>query len=102
MIDLKNLQKQVYKNKIEKGFNITDVFMEFCLAHEELAEACRAYYKKKSDVGEELADVAIYLLGLAEILGIDLEEEIKNKIEKNRKREYRENKKGVLVRTKDE
>ena len=30
-------------------------------------------------MGEELADVAIYLLGLLEILGIDLEDEIQKK-----------------------
>ena len=40
-------------------------------------------------MGEELADVAIYLLGLSEILGIDLEEEIQKKVYKNSKREYK-------------
>ena len=34
-------------------------------------------------------DVAIYLLGLSEILGIDLEQEILKKIEKNSKRIYK-------------
>ena len=47
-----------------------------------MAEAYQAYLKKKDDLGEELADVAIYLLGLSEILGIDLEQEILKKIEK--------------------
>ncbi|KKS93184.1 MAG: Pyrophosphatase [Candidatus Collierbacteria bacterium GW2011_GWB1_44_6] len=46
MIDLLTIQKEVLKNKIEKGFNTTDIYKEFCLAHEELSEACRAYYKK--------------------------------------------------------
>ena len=36
-----------------------------------------------------MADVAIYLLGLSEILGIDLEEEIQKKVYKNSKREYK-------------
>lgn len=44
--------------------------------------------KKKDDLGEELADVVIYLLGLSEILGINLEQEILNKMEKNEKRQY--------------
>lgn len=48
-----------------------------------------AWLKKKDDLGEELADVAIYLLGISEILGIDLENEILNKIEKNSKRVYK-------------
>lgn len=44
---------------------------------------------KKDDLGEELADVAIYLLGLSEILKIDLEDEILKKVYKNSKREYK-------------
>ena len=88
MVDLLKLQKSVYQNKINKGFNVTDVCMEFCLAHEELSEAFLAYIRKKPDLGEELADVAIYLLGLSEILGINLENELLQKIEKNEKRQY--------------
>lgn len=88
MIDFKALQKRVYDNKIKQGFNVTDVYMEFCLTHGELSEAFHAYAKKKDDLGEELADVAIYLLGLAEILGLDLEAEILRKVEKNERRKY--------------
>ncbi|KUK49674.1 MAG: Pyrophosphatase [Parcubacteria bacterium 33_209] len=47
-----------------------------------------AYRKKKDDLGEELADVAIYLMGLSEMLGFDLEEEIAKKVVKNEKRKY--------------
>lgn len=54
-----------------------------------MAEAYDAYRKKKSDLGEELADVVIYLLGISEILGIDLEKEILHKINKNIHREYK-------------
>ena len=88
MIDLKQLQGRIYQNKVQKGFNVTDVYREFCYLHGELSEACEAYMQKQDDVGEELADVAIYLLGLAEILGIDLEREVLNKIDKNEKRKY--------------
>ena len=88
MVELSELQKRVYQNKINKGFNVTDIAMEFCLTHGELSEAFLAYVKKKPDLGEELADVAIYLLGLSEILGIDLEIEILHKIDKNEKRQY--------------
>lgn len=45
--------------------------------------------RKKDDVGEEIADVMIYLLGLSEILNIDLEKELINKINKNKHREYK-------------
>ena len=76
MVDLKKLQKDIYQNKVDKGFNVTDVNKEFCLTYGEVAEAYEAWRKKKDDLGEELADVAIYLLGLSEILGIDLEDEL--------------------------
>lgn len=97
MVDLKKLQKDVYQNKINHGFNVTDINHEFCLAYGELGEAFMAWLKHKDDLGEELADVAIYLLGLSEILGIDLEKEIIHKIEKNSKRVYKEVN-GTMIR----
>lgn len=100
MIDLNKLQKEVYKNKVDKNFNVKDIAMEFLLTHEELAEAYRAYYKKLPDIGEELADVVIYLLGISEILNIDLEKELLNKIKKNKNRIYKKIN-GVTVRVKD-
>lgn len=87
-MDLKEAQKAVYRNKAEKGFNVTDVNKEFCLLYGEVAEAYEAYRKKKDDLGEELADIAIYLLGLSEILNIDLALEIEKKMEINKEREY--------------
>ena len=88
MVDLKILQK-TYQNKVDKGFNVTDVNKEICLTYGEIAEAYEAWRKKKDDLGEELADVAIYLLGLSEILGVNLENEIQKKVYKNSKREYK-------------
>jgi len=89
MIDFSQLQKDVYQNKVNHGFNVTDLNMEFCLAYGELGEAYMAWLKKKDDLGEELADVAIYLMGISEILGINLEDEIVHKMEKNKKRVYK-------------
>ncbi len=100
MIDLKNLQKRVYKNKVKKGFNVTDIPLEFSLLHEEVSEAFRAYRKKLSDLPEELADIAIYLLGISEILGIDLQKEIVRKIKINEKRKYKKIN-GTFVRVDD-
>ena len=88
MVDLKQLQEMIYQNKINKNFNTTDIYKEFCYLHIEVAETIDVYYKQNGEVGEELADVAIYLLGLAEILGVNLEEEILRKVEKNEKRQY--------------
>lgn len=90
MIDLKEFQKIIYKNKVDKGFNITNIEKEFCSTYGELSEAYEAYRRKKDDLGEELADVVIYLLGMSEILGIDLEKEIINKVNKNADRVYKE------------
>ena len=87
-MDLAAMQKSIYKNKLDKGFNVTDVNKEFCLLYGEVAEAYDAWRKKRDDVGEELADVAIYLLGLSEILGIDLASEIEKKAAVNQSREY--------------
>ena len=88
-MDLREAQKAVYKNKVDKGFNVTDINKEFCLLYGEVAEAYEAWRKKQDDVGEELADIAIYLLGLSEILGIDLTSEIEKKMKINQAREYR-------------
>ena len=65
-----------------------------------MAEAYEAYRKKKNDLGEELADVVIYLLWISEILGIDLEKEILYKINKNIHIEYKVIN-GVTTRVKE-
>ncbi len=99
MIDFRQLQKDVYQNKVDKGFNVTDLNMEFCYAYGELGEAYSAWLKKKDDLGEELADVVIFLMGISEIVGLNLEEEIKHKIKKNKTRIYK-NIDGVPFRIK--
>ena len=85
---------------MDKGFNVTDINKEFCLLYGEVSEAYEAWRKKKNDVGEELADIAIYLLGLSEILGIDLAAEIEEKMKINLEREYQVVD-GVLKRISD-
>lgn len=100
MIDLKALQKRVYQNKVNHGFNVTNIPLEFTLTYGELSEAFEAWRKKQDSVGEELADVLIYLMGLAEILGVNLEEELIRKMDINEKRTYTaEN--GVLRRVEE-
>jgi NTP pyrophosphatase (non-canonical NTP hydrolase) len=104
MVDLRSLQKEVMRNKQEKGFNTTDIAAEFCRAYEELSEAYSKASKSEDGVGEEFADVVIFLLGMSEILGIDLEKELVNKIEKNKSRKYKKIKspdgKAIFVRVK--
>jgi len=104
MIDFKKLQKEIMQNKIEKGFNTTDIALEFCHAHEELSEAFHKFNKREKGVAEELADVAIFLLGLSEILGYNLEKEVIKKVEINKKRVYKKEKtpdgKDIFIRIK--
>ena len=99
-MNMKEMQKEIWQNKVNKGFNTTDVNKEFCLLYGEVAEAYDAYRKKKDDLNEELADIAIYLMGLSEMLGFDLEDEITKKVNKNKKRIYKKVD-GVNVRISD-
>ncbi len=103
MVDLKQLQKEVMRNKVEKGFSM-EMANEFCRAHEELSEAFSKWNKSEDGVAEEFADVAIFLLGMCEQLGYDLESELVKKIEINKKRKYKKEKspdgKDVFIRIK--
>jgi NTP pyrophosphatase (non-canonical NTP hydrolase) len=98
---VRELQEAAYANKMAKGFNVTDVPLEFCYLYSEVGEAFEAYRKGLATIGEELADVAIYLLGLAEILHIDLEAEVRAKMATNATRTYR-TVDGLSVRVEEE
>lgn len=99
-MEFKKIQKDIWQNKLNKGFNTTDVNKEFCLLYGEVAETYDAWKKKKDDLNEELADIAIYLMGLSEMLGFDLADEVEKKVSKNEKRVYK-NINGVNVRISD-
>lgn len=99
-MELKKIQKDIWQNKLNKEFNTTDVNKEFCLLYGEVSEAYDAWKKKKDDLNEELSDIAIYLMGLSEMLGFDLADEIEKKVSKNEKRVYK-NIDGVNVRISD-
>jgi len=105
MVDLKKLQKEVWQNKLDKGFT-TDIATEFCRAYEELAEAFSKHSKNQPGVAEEFADVTIFLLGMCEQMGFDLEKEVTKKIEINKKRKYRKEKspdgRDVFIRIRTE
>ena len=87
-MNVKEVQKQIYQNKVEKHWNTSSIETELCLMQGEIAEFYEAYRKHLPGIGEELADAAIYLLGIAEILQIDLEKEIERKVSINRHRQY--------------
>jgi NTP pyrophosphatase (non-canonical NTP hydrolase) len=98
-LELREAQKRAWDNKVTKGFNIHDVPLEFGLLTAEVGEAFTAWRKRLPDLGEELADIAIYLMAIAEMNGIDLDTEVANKIAKNATRTYQRNADGVLTRT---
>jgi hypothetical protein len=97
-VDIRSAQKLAWENKLAKGFNTTDIPLEFCLLSGEVAEAFDAWRKGRPQVAEELADVAIYLLGLAEMAGSDLQEAVEAKLAVNEARVYRRLPNGVPVK----
>ncbi|MFF1339925.1 MazG-like family protein [Streptomyces sp. NPDC058290] len=95
-MDIRSAQQLAWDNKLAKGFNTTDVALEFGLLTAEVGEAFTAWRKKLPDLGEELADVVLYVAALAEMNGIDLESEVERKLAKNRDRVYVRDERGVL------
>lgn len=100
-MEIRTAQEQAWANKIEKGFNVTDVPLEFGLLTAEVGEAFTAWRKRLPDFGEELADVFLYLVALAEMNGVDLDDEVARKLEKNRRRAYARDERGVLIRVRE-
>ena len=89
MSDISNYQKRAWANKVKHNFNLDNVNLEFNYLYGEVGEAFDAWYKKKDDLGSELADIAIYLFGLSEMLGFDLDQEIQKKMDINERRVYK-------------
>lgn len=95
IIDTKQLQKAVIENKKKHNFN-TDVKFELLLLYGEVNELFQAWLKEdQENINEELADVAIFLLGISEMLGSDLGEDIVKKMKINAKRKYVHGKKII-------
>lgn len=97
-MDIRSAQRAAWANKVAKGFSTTDIPLEFCLLSGEVAEAFDAWRKSRADLAEELADVAVYLLGLAEMVGADLEQAVAAKMALNGARVYRRDPRGALVK----
>lgn len=94
LIDTKKLQKAVLENKKNHNFNTTDIKFELLLLYGEVNELFQAWLKDDPEnINEELADVAIFLLGISEMVGSDLGEDILRKMEINKKRKYIDGKK---------
>jgi len=79
-MDLTLVAKLLYQNKLDKGYNTSDIEQEMCNIAGEVLEAAIAYRTGDGTVGEELADIILYTLGLAELLGVDAEAEVARKL----------------------
>jgi len=95
-MELKKLAEMAHENAKGKGFwqgekNFLESLM---LVTSELGECCEAYRKDDwSEVKEELADVMIRVMDMSEFFGINIEEEVMKKMEFNKTRPYKHNKK---------
>lgn len=91
-------QQAAWQNKLAKGFNTTDVPLEFSLLTAEIGEAFTAWRKQLPDFDAELADVFLYLVAVAEMTGVDLADATERKMAVNDKRIYRPGPTGTLTR----
>lgn len=82
-MDIRSGQKLVWNNKVAKGYNTSDVPLEFCMLQEKASAAFEAWRKGRDRFGDEMADAVLYLMSLAELTGLDLEHEVETKIAKN-------------------
>jgi len=97
---LKDIQEYVEKMEKERGFREETVLQKCLLLGEEVGELFKAVRKSEkiktaadstfTSVGEELADVLIYISALANRHSIDLEKAFRNKEEINKKRKWSE------------
>lgn len=97
-LSIRATQAAAWANKQAHGFNTTDVPLEFGLLYGELAEAFDAWRKGHSDLGGELADVYLYLAGLAQMTGIDLADAVQQKMAINAARVYQRTKTGAFIK----
>ncbi len=94
--NLKNLQKYVIELEQERGFSNQTVIQKCLLLGEEVGELFKAVRKSENisidknsnihNVGEELADILIYVCAIANRYNIDMETAFRAKEEINKKR----------------
>lgn len=98
MTELYGLQKQIFQNKVDKGFNVADVGKEIVLMTEELGELAKAYknsdkkeagqISNKEEIIDAIGDLMVYCLGLCEMLRVDAHEEIEKIVQNNKDRTH--------------
>ncbi len=98
MIDLRELQREIYANKVRRNWNVTDVGKEIVLMVEELGELARAYKNsnklpaaeidQREEIVDALGDLMVYCLGLSEMMGVNAAEVLTAIVENNKDRSH--------------
>jgi NTP pyrophosphatase (non-canonical NTP hydrolase) len=93
---MNQLSKDIAKWRKTKGFktNWSNMPEKLMLVVTELSEAMEAYrHEDKKNFNEEIADTFIRLFDICGSINLDIESEIKSKMEVNKQRPFRHGKK---------
>nr|AKC92638.1 putative pyrophosphatase [Amycolatopsis sp. SANK 60206] len=82
-MDIGSLQRIGWDNKVLKNYNTVDLPLEFCMLQEKASAAFTAWRRESARLGEELADVMLYVTHIAQMAGLDMDHEVKAKVDKN-------------------
>ena len=95
---LKEFQQYVTELETERGFSDQTIIDKCLLLGEEIGELYKAVRRGQglvvdsnstfTEIGDELADIFIYLCAIANRKNIDLEKAFRKKEEKNKKRKW--------------
>jgi NTP pyrophosphatase (non-canonical NTP hydrolase) len=91
-LDFQHLQQEIFDTNTANGWWESDrqVPELLCLVHSEVSEALEAYRNlDDANYQEELADIVIRVMDMAEHAGIDLESQIIHKNNINKTRGYK-------------
>jgi len=86
MRSIKEWQKVITEYAVDHGFNWTpgDIDTLLLRIHSEVSEASEAARdENKEELAEEMADIFIRLVNACEVMGIDLEDEVRKKHDRN-------------------
>ena len=99
--DFLNRQQRIFQNKVNHGFNVTNIYQEARYILEEVTELMRAIEKNdRENMIEELADIIIFTYGCAEVARLgSLDAKIFEKMALNEKRVYKQTDEGDFVKT---
>jgi hypothetical protein len=105
---LRDMQLEAWRLKLLHGFDTTSVPLNFCFTHSEVRELAGALHeavdrgfrawRNGGAVPSEFADVLIFWLGLATMLGFDMQDAVQAKLAVIAARSYRPLPNGMLAK----